>query len=367
MPNCVICGKAFFYKHNRLKRYCSEECHYKLHVEEMKNYRESHKEYFNNYKKEWSKKHPNYCKEYNDTHKETIKQYHESHRKEILQKNRDYNKAKRKPKICKVCGNIFFGYGKLCSDYCRYLNHEQYVLTRRGSYKPTPPSTCNCVNCKKEFLSKNRNKKTCSVACSKKLQLQTSRVSMNRRRHKHYNDILYHYSNGEMKCACCGESHLEFLTLDHIIPVHRKINKRINNYSLYVKLKHENFPPGYQVLCFECNWLKNTYPQIFCYAHHPELYTTVPQRSKYNYWKQILNHYGAKCTCCGKTNEAVLSLDHIKGNGKEDKISYKQIIDKGFPVDYQILCMNCNCKKSAEDKPFCKVHHPELYRLGETS
>jgi hypothetical protein len=29
-------------------------------------------------------------------------------------------------------------------------------------------------------------------------------------------EALHHYSNGTMTCACCGERHVDFLTLDHI-------------------------------------------------------------------------------------------------------------------------------------------------------
>lgn len=29
-------------------------------------------------------------------------------------------------------------------------------------------------------------------------------------------------------------------------------------YSLYYKLKREGFPPGYQVLCRNCNWIKES-------------------------------------------------------------------------------------------------------------
>lgn len=66
---------------------------------------------------------------------------------------------------------------------------------------------------------------------------------------------MTHYSCGEPKCKCCGELELEFLTMDHIDGggnEHRKVTRNIYRY-----LKINNFPPGYQVLCMNCNFSKH--------------------------------------------------------------------------------------------------------------
>jgi hypothetical protein len=60
-------------------------------------------------------------------------------------------------------------------------------------------------------------------------------------------------------CVCCGEHHLEFLQLDHTNnngAKERKENKCGTGPKLYIKLKREGFPPGYQVLCANCNFCK---------------------------------------------------------------------------------------------------------------
>lgn len=57
-------------------------------------------------------------------------------------------------------------------------------------------------------------------------------------------------------CACCGETVERFLSLDHIGNngnVHRKEDKKNAGMSLYQRLKKQGYPPGYQVLCFNCN------------------------------------------------------------------------------------------------------------------
>lgn len=58
---------------------------------------------------------------------------------------------------------------------------------------------------------------------------------------------------GGCKCACCGESAMEFLSLDHI---HGRGNQeyKIRGYNLYGVLKREGFPSGYRVLCMNCNF-----------------------------------------------------------------------------------------------------------------
>ena len=69
-----------------------------------------------------------------------------------------------------------------------------------------------------------------------------------------YNTLL-HYSNGDLKCACCSVKPLEFLTLDHINGGGTKHRKELGKggSSVYQWLKNNNYPEGYQVLCFNCN------------------------------------------------------------------------------------------------------------------
>jgi hypothetical protein len=61
---------------------------------------------------------------------------------------------------------------------------------------------------------------------------------------------------GGIQCACCGETHLVFLTLDHIGgggTAMRKKFKLNGSTAVYLFLKNRGYPPGYQVLCFNCN------------------------------------------------------------------------------------------------------------------
>ena len=68
--------------------------------------------------------------------------------------------------------------------------------------------------------------------------------------------IISHYSNGENKCSCCGDEHIEFLQIDHANgggEVHRKQIKRSAGEAFYTWLIKNNYPDGYRVLCSNCN------------------------------------------------------------------------------------------------------------------
>ena len=72
-------------------------------------------------------------------------------------------------------------------------------------------------------------------------------------------DVLSHYSDGKLVCACCGESTFEFLCIDHINGGGTKHRKSLPHHDIYRHLISENFPPGYRVLCHNCN---------HCYGHY---------------------------------------------------------------------------------------------------
>jgi hypothetical protein len=59
---------------------------------------------------------------------------------------------------------------------------------------------------------------------------------------------------GGAVCACCGESNVKFLTIDHINGGGTAERKKIKGVcSIYRWLKRQGYPFGYQVLCYNCN------------------------------------------------------------------------------------------------------------------
>jgi len=65
-------------------------------------------------------------------------------------------------------------------------------------------------------------------------------------------EVLSHYSS-TLECACCGERHIEFLSMDHIGGGGAKHRKEIGLGKLYHWLKKNNYPAGFRVLCMNCN------------------------------------------------------------------------------------------------------------------
>lgn len=77
--------------------------------------------------------------------------------------------------------------------------------------------------------------------------------------------VFMHYSNGDPKCACCGEKRLEFLCLDHINGGGMKHRKTFSGSIHFWIVKH-GYPPGYRVMCHNCNMAIG----FFGYCPHQE-------------------------------------------------------------------------------------------------
>ena len=70
-----------------------------------------------------------------------------------------------------------------------------------------------------------------------------------------YRDIVYAaYGN---VCNCCGETNSLFLTVDHVNnDGHKDKDKNGDRYSgtsLYIRIIKADFPPEFQILCYNCN------------------------------------------------------------------------------------------------------------------
>ncbi len=94
---------------------------------------------------------------------------------------------------------------------------------------------------------------------------EKNKVKIERKRKVSYkdarNDCIKYYSNGLMECMCCGEQDMRFLALDHMNNdgAEKRRNKDHPNGGMhfYRWLIVNNFPPGFQVLCMNCNWGKH--------------------------------------------------------------------------------------------------------------
>ncbi len=162
--------------------------------------------------------------------------------------------------------------------------------------------------------------------------------------------VINHYGG---KCTCCGEAELIFLTIDHINGGGRRHRKEKGGLHFYIWLIHNNSPRGFQVLCWNCNYLK--YIKHLRSTNIKTNITKSYRRYGEKLKRSVINHYGGKCACCGNDNIDVLTIDHINGGGskhlldigiKGGKPFYLWIIRNNFPIEFQVLCYNCNCARA---------------------
>jgi hypothetical protein len=86
-------------------------------------------------------------------------------------------------------------------------------------------------------------------------------------------------------------------------------------------------------------------------------------------WCKVFNIYGWSCACCGESNTAFLTIDHIKEDGwrdrRENSRSLGRIVKENDRTKYQILCYNCNCARSCRSDGTCPHKLPNGGEFNE--
>ena len=85
---------------------------------------------------------------------------------------------------------------------------------------------------------------------------------------------------GGYVCACCGETEPLFLTIDHVRSdgaAHRKRLGSLGGARFYKWLRDNGYPPGFQVLCMNCNHGRHRNGGK---CPHKEGVTTIPKGSR---------------------------------------------------------------------------------------
>lgn len=86
------------------------------------------------------------------------------------------------------------------------------------------------------------------------------------------------------------------------------------------------------------------------------------KKYRWNLKIEVLTYYSVddkpKCSVCGEQDIRVLCIDHIDGDGANQRKElnlhggwafYQWLRSNGFPDGYQVLCMNCNWKKRCSE------------------
>lgn len=165
--------------------------------------------------------------------------------------------------------------------------------------------------------------------------------------------VLHHYSDG--KCECCGERQWEFLAIDHINGGGNKhrykdVGSRSST-SLYAWIIKNDYPPGFRVLCHNCNGVLTRYG----YCPHELGYQSVDWVGMFDKARRgaVLTYYGGKCECCGEEALEFLEIDHKNGDGavhrqvigNASRDMAKWAIENDFPDTFRVLCRNCNAAR----------------------
>jgi hypothetical protein len=172
-----------------------------------------------------------------------------------------------------------------------------------------------------------------------------------RSKEKRVNDrleVLYYYSDGDIKCNICGEKYYEFLAVDHLDNngrIHRtsgELRRYSNDIVKY--LIAMGFPEGYQILCHNCNTKK--YRNGIILKNPGAAYIICRKKRK----REILNKYSnndIKCACCDERDMVCLTIHHINGGGTQHRKDvnndvYQWLKNNNYPEGYRVLCQNCN-------------------------
>lgn len=123
-----------------------------------------------------------------------------------------------------------------------YSKNKDKINERRREYNNRPEVKKRIKKLDKIWRNKNKEKLTkLYKKYKKKYDLKMK------------NQVFEYYGR---ECVCCGESNIKFLSIDHINGKGTKHRKKIK-IKIYKWLIDNNFPKGFQTLCFNCNWGKH--------------------------------------------------------------------------------------------------------------
>jgi hypothetical protein len=85
-------------------------------------------------------------------------------------------------------------------------------------------------------------------------------------------------------------------------------------------------------------------------ALNPDRTRPVQARAYLKLKNEVMQAYGGQCTCCGETELAFLTIEHIRHDGAAHRQAvgssdaiYRDLRKRGYPKDgYTVLCWNCN-------------------------
>lgn len=70
--------------------------------------------------------------------------------------------------------------------------------------------------------------------------------------------------------------------------------------------------------------------------------------------RSAFERYGNRCACCGETESAFLTIDHVNNDGAKHRKEigttsldlYRWLRNNNYPDGFQLLCANCHLAKT---------------------
>ena len=168
--------------------------------------------------------------------------------------------------LCITCGaERLPGHKRFCEKHAQIQRESvkrirlawiSQGLCARCGKNPPQSGLNNCEDCNKQCRAYNAShpREWNPTADQKKRHRAQAKIRYQELRAETFN------AYGGPLCACCGESTWKFLSIDHINNDGAK-RRRLNlepgsGLTLMLWLKRNNWPAGYQILCFQCNFGK---------------------------------------------------------------------------------------------------------------
>ena len=175
--------------------------------------------------------------------------------KSVLEFHKDKDSKTGYSSKCKECKKLYYQINKdkinKTNERYRIKNRKQ-INERKKKNRNDNKDELNRLN--REWYQQNKQKQ-----CEKvKERMRKIRL-----------EVLIHYSENPPKCKCCGETYLEFLTIDHINGNGSEHRRNMKNSNIYVELRSKKFPEGFRVLCWNCNSSRG------CYGYCPHEKETI--------------------------------------------------------------------------------------------
>ena len=139
---------------------------------------------------------------------------------------------------------------------CKRCKQEKLIekFTAHASTKDRLQTWCK--DCCNEIRRIARAEKKGYYATERERYREKHLVSCKRLYYKKRKQVIEHYCPDGGKCVKCGFNDIRALSVDHINGGGSKHRKELNGVSIYKWLVDNDFPPGFQILCMNCQFIK---------------------------------------------------------------------------------------------------------------